>query len=490
MNLGNLLEPIKKINHALHYLEIKHLSINSKNVKPNTLFIAITGATADGHDFIEEAIRNGATAIIGEKDINELAIQSLQDEKYAEGMIETRGFSIPYIQVENSRKVLANIACQFYGHPAMMKTVIGITGTNGKTTTSFMLKKILEDAGYTCTLFGSIFNEVNGQVMPSINTTPDSLELQKNLAKSNDDFIILEVSSHGISQYRIQGIEFDYCLFTNLDHDHLDYHRDMEEYFNVKTMLFQQLKSSGKAIVNALDSWGMRLSKHLISNGKKIIQLGQNLSLTEWTSSSAKLNFNDGQKIALHLQVLGKHNILNACMAFLTAQDLAIPTKKILQSLAEFSGVPGRFEMVIHPKGAKIVIDYAHTQDAFSNCLQTIREQGAKRIFHIFGFRGNRDQRKRQLMVEISKDLCDVTLLTLDDLNGISKETMERTLYELHDEVELDRTIAIKKVLDTVDEGDWVCITGKGHEEYKERFYYPTLTDLETVNFFTKQQEN
>ena len=487
MNLANLLEPIKKINHALHYLKVEDISINSKKVMPNTLFVAIAGATVDGHDYIEEAIRNGATAIIGEKDIEELAIQSLEDEKYVEGMVENRELSIPYIQVENSRKVLANIACQFYGHPSKKKTVIGITGTNGKTTTSFMLKKILEDAGYKCTIFGSICNEVNGQVKASINTTPDSLELQKNMARSNDDFIIIEVSSHGISQYRIEGIEFDYCLFTNLDHDHLDYHRDMEEYFNVKTLLFQQLKPTGKAIINVLDSWGKKLSEQLIVNGKQIVQLGKDVKLTEHTSSSAILSFNSNQEEVLQLKILGKHNIFNACMALLTAQQLAIPTKKILQSLSEFSGVPGRFEMVSHPKGAKIVIDYAHTQGAFSHCLQTIREQGAKRIFHIFGFRGNRDQRKRQPMVEISKDLCDVTLLTLDDLNGIPKESMEQTLYDLHDKVELDRTLAIKQVLEKVEEGDWVCITGKGHEEYKEQFYYPTSTDIETVNFFTKQ---
>ncbi len=259
MNLLKLLEPIKKINDTLRYLKIEDLSINSKQVRPNTLFIAISGVNADGHDYIEEAIRNGATAIVGEKDINELAIQSLEDEKYAEGMVENRELSIPYIQVENSRKALANIACQFYGNPTKNKTVIGITGTNGKTTTSFMLKKILEDVGYTCTLFGSIQNEVNGQIIPSINTTPDALELQKNLAESNDDFIIIEVSSHGISQNRIEGIEFDYCLFTNLDHEHLDYHRDMEDYFRVKSILFQQLKPSGKAIINTLDSWGKRL---------------------------------------------------------------------------------------------------------------------------------------------------------------------------------------------------------------------------------------
>ncbi len=210
--------------------------------------------------------------------------------------------------------------------------------------------------------------------------------------------------------------------------------------------------------------------------------------MKEWKSGFARLNFNDGNEMELNLQVLGKHNILNACMAFLTAQEIGIPTKGILQSLFQFSGVPGRFEMVTHPKGAKIVIDYAHTHDAFSHCLQTIREQGAKRIFHIFGFRGNRDQGKRQPMVEISKELCDVTLLTLDDLNGTSKETMEKTLHEMHNEVVLDRTLAIKQVLEMADEGDWVCITGKGHEEYKEKFQYPTTTDKETVHFFTKHQ--
>ena len=487
MNLSKLLEPIKKINETLRYLKIEEISINSKTVRPNTLFIAISGANADGHDFIEEAIRNGASAIVGEKDINDLAIQSLEDEQYAEGMVENRELSIPYIRVENSRRALAIIAGQFYGNATKHKTVIGITGTNGKTTTSFMLKKILEDAGKTCTLFGSVQNEVNGHIMPSLNTTPDALELQKQLSQSSDDFIIIEVSSHGISQNRIEGIEFDYCLFTNLDHEHLDYHRNMEEYFHVKSTLFQQLKPTGKAIINTLDPWGKRLSEQLKANERNTILLGHRLRIKEWKSGFAKLAFYDDDELELHLRVLGKHNILNASMALLTAIEIGIPKELIVSSLFEFSGVPGRFELITHPKGAKIVIDYAHTHDAFSHCLQTIKEQGAKRIFHIFGFRGNRDESKRQPMVEISKEFCDETLLTLDDLNGIPKDTMEATLHSLHDKVELDRTLAIKRVLEEVDEGDWVCITGKGHEEYKEIYQYPTTTDKETVHYFTRQ---
>ena len=489
VNLAKLLEPLIKIDDKLHSFKIEGISINSKGVVQNTLFIAISGESVNGHEFIEEAIQNGAVAIVGEKNLDELGIERLEDATFMKGKIgpnELSEYSIPYIQVENSRKALAKIACQFYGNPTKNKTVIGITGTNGKTTTSFMLKKILEDAGNTCTLFGSIHNEVNGQVTPSINTTPDALELQNRLAQSNDDFVILEVSSHGISQHRIEGIEFDYCLFTNLDHEHLDYHHDMEDYFNVKTTLFEQLKPTGKAIINGFDLWGTELSKQLIADNKQVILLGQNVQLKEWHSCFGKLTSFDGDDIDLHLQVLGKHNILNASMALLTARELGITKESIVQSLLQFSGVPGRFEILTHPKGAKIVIDYAHTHDAFSQCLQTIKEQGAKRIFHIFGFRGNRDQTKRQPMVEISKELCDLTLLTLDDLNGTTKESMEQTLHELHGAVILDRTIAIKQVLELANEGDWVCITGKGHETYKEKFQYPTATDKETVVFFTK----
>lgn len=487
MKLNKLFEQIKPINDALHHLEIEGVATNSSKVCLNYLFVAIPGFRADGHDYIEDAIHHGATVIVGEKDIQSLAIANLVDEKSVGQVQGELGKYILYIQVESSRRTLAKLAGQFYQHPTKNKTVIGITGTNGKTTIAFMLKHILESNGYSCSLFGTIYNITNGQVLPSTNTTPDVLELQKLISSSTDEFIIMEVSSHGLSQYRVEGVEFDYCLFTNLDYEHLDYHQNMEEYFSTKASLFNQLKPQGKAIINSYDKWGKQLAQQLLSKGKHALLIGEDLQLKRCEGGTSTIVLDVNREVDMQIPMLGEHNCLNACMAFFTTKLIGIPEQNILQSLESFEGVPGRFEILQHPKGATIVIDYAHTADAFYQCLNTIREQGAKRIYHIFGFRGNRDAKKRRSMVEISKELCDFTLLTLDDLNDVPINEMKETLVTLHEEIELDRTLAIKKVLEQMTKGDWVCITGKGPETYKETFQIPTSSDKETVEYLLEK---
>lgn len=477
MKLSTLLENVTNpINESFRDIDIKGISINSSFVRPNELFVAITGYTVDGHGFIQEAIESGAIAIVGEKDI--------------------QGLSVPYIRVSNSRIALAKIASQFYGNPSKKRTVIGITGTNGKTTTSFMLKHILESYSLTCSLFGSVMNIVNGEVFESINTTLDALELQRLLALSNDDIIVMEVSSHGLSQYRVEGIEFDYCLFTNLDQDHLDYHGDMDEYFSVKARLFDQLKPKGKAIINLSNSWGEKLFSQLKRKGLDICTIGgedhHDLRISKFKPAEKNSAEVYEGKIAaeLNLSILGKHNILNASMAYLTARKLGIESGHILQALETFQGVPGRFERFEHPKGAMIVIDYAHTANALINCLRTARENRANRIFHIFGFRGNRDIKKRRNMVHVSHEMSDVSILTLDDLNGVPFEEMEKDLHELNQQkgfVIPDRTLAIKHVWDQVEEGDWILITGKGSETYQQQFYLPAHSDKETVRCLSQK---
>jgi UDP-N-acetylmuramoyl-L-alanyl-D-glutamate--2,6-diaminopimelate ligase len=477
MKLSTLLENVTNtINESFHHIDIVGISTNSSSARPNELFVAISGYSVDGHGFIQDAINSGAIAIVGEKDM--------------------KGLSVPYIRVSNSRIALAKIASQFYGNPSRKHTVIGITGTNGKTTTSFMLKHIMESYNLTCSLFGSVMNIVNGQVFPSVNTTLDALELQRHLVLSTDDIIIMEVSSHGLSQYRVEEIEFDYCLFTNLDQDHLDYHRDMDEYFSVKARLFDQLKPKGKAIINLYNSWGEKLFNQLKRKDIDICTLGDedhhDLRISKF--KQAEMNSAEvveGQTAAeLNLRVLGKHNIFNASMAYLTARKLELESGQILQALKTFQGVPGRFELFEHPKGAMIVVDYAHTANAFINCLRTARENGANRIFHIFGFRGNRDTEKRKEMVHVSREMSDVSILTLDDLNHVPFEEMEKDLHELNQQkgfVIPDRTLAIKHVWDQVDEGDWVLITGKGSETYQQQFYIPVNSDKETVRYLSQK---
>lgn len=480
MKLNQLLKNIIEeysLEPYLNTLEIKGISANSSNIGQNHLFIAISGYKHDGHNYIQDAIAAGADAVVGEREIGQI--------------------NVPYVRVSNSRLALARIAREFYQTSAKKHTIIGITGTNGKTTTSFMLKHILEEAGLSCSLFGTIHNVVNGQTLPSLNTTMDALELHRYLSLSNDDIVIIEVSSHGLSQFRIEGIEFDYCLFTNLDHEHLDYHQNMDDYFSVKARLFNQLKPDGKAIINCYNAWGEKLLHSLQNKGKTTFAMGEaehnHLQITQHkTEEAATAVFIDTEaEYQLHLKILGRHNIYNAAMAYLTIKNLNIPGEKIIQSLQTFQGVPGRFEMMEHPKKATVVIDYAHTSDAFFHSLTTAREYGAVRIFHVFGFRGNRDESKRMGMLSMSSELSDKVILTLDDLNGISYEEMVKTLHGLNNSQKAliipDRTLAIQYAVDNAEKGDWIIITGKGAETYQQQFALPTASDEETIRYLFEQ---
>ncbi|MCM3109390.1 UDP-N-acetylmuramoyl-L-alanyl-D-glutamate--2,6-diaminopimelate ligase [Lederbergia lenta] len=476
MKLSQLLENVIAYNNfdkSFYDIEVEGVSANSAEIGLNDLFIAISGFQQDGHQYIENAIAAGASAVVGEKEMDLL--------------------NIPYIKVSNSRLALAHIAKNFYQTSSKKHTIIGITGTNGKTTTSFMLKHILENVGLSCSLFGTIHNVVNGQKLPSVNTTIDALELHRHLSNCQDDVVIIEVSSHGLSQFRIEGIEFDYCLFTNLDHDHLDYHQDMDEYFSVKSTLFNKLKPEGKGIINSYNSWGERLFRSLQNNGQNIFAMGDakdnHLQITRYKKNEPGIAtiFEGDQQYQLKLKILGIHNVYNAAMAFLTGRKLNIPGEMIIQSLQTFQGVPGRFELIKQPKEATVVIDYAHTSEAFFNCLSTARELGAKRIFHVFGFRGNRDKSKRIGMLNISYELSDKVILTLDDLNQISYEKMVEILHGVNSPSKAviipDRTLAIRYAKDEAEDGDWIIITGKGTEKYKQQFFLPTTTDGETIRF-------
>lgn len=438
-----------------------------KTILPNDVFVAIHGHGVDGHNFIDQAIEAGAIAVVGEKKIQELPV--------------------PYIQVSNSRLALAKMACQFYGNPSRNKIMIGVTGTNGKTTTAFMLKSILESTGRSCSLFGTVQNIVNGQVLPSATTTLDALEIQRQLSISKDEVVILEVSSHGLSQFRVAGIEFDYCLFTNLDQDHLDYHHDMDDYFSAKSRLFDYLKPQGKAIINGYTTWGLKLINKLKSSGKDIYILGgedqHHARLANSKEYGNPVIIEGSIRCPLKLNILGHHNVLNASMAFLTARQIGLAHDQITEALRNFVGVPGRFEVIKLPNSATIVIDYAHTVEALYHCLQTARDEGAQRIFHVFGFRGNRDPKKRIPMLNASKQMSDYSVLTMDDLNTVPFVEMKKLLHKLNPEgcVITDRTMAINNVLTHAKEGDWVLITGKGHELYQQEYQLPTRSDKETI---------
>ncbi|GIO17417.1 UDP-N-acetylmuramoyl-L-alanyl-D-glutamate--2,6-diaminopimelate ligase [Oceanobacillus oncorhynchi subsp. incaldanensis] len=471
MNLQKLLKNISK-PMSIPNMIINKITTNSKSVDENDLFIAIKGYSFNGHDFINQAIKAGAVCIIGEEDLQEL--------------------SVPYIRVPDSRLALAEIASEFYGNPAKDKKIIGITGTNGKTTTAYMIKHILEESGHTCAMFGSVNTIINGETYPSLNTTPDALSLQKHLAISKDEFVIMEVSSHGIAQGRIHGIEFDFGLFTNLDHDHLDYHHTMEDYFLTKAKMFEALNDQGYAIINNYNEWGAKLSSMLQSRDLSLITLGNKesdkLRINEITPGFFEISYR-GCNHSLQLSILGQHNISNAAMAFLTASQIGVPIQQIVKSLRTFSGVPGRFELFKRSNGTTIVVDYAHTAEAFSNCLTTAKIEGAEKVFHVFGFRGDRDSSKRNKMITVSKKLADEIILTFDDLNGVPSAAMLQELNELNEgQVISDRTLAIQYAIEKAAEKDWVIITGKGNERYRADFSLPVSSDREAVEYVLQKE--
>ncbi|MDE5413573.1 UDP-N-acetylmuramoyl-L-alanyl-D-glutamate--2,6-diaminopimelate ligase [Alkalihalobacterium chitinilyticum] len=476
MKLNSLLQPIESdlLTDDIPDISISGIHFHSKKIKQNFVFVAISGNEADGHEYIEDAIKAGAVAILGEKDKTEL--------------------SVPYIRVKNSRNLLPKLAQRFFDTGTKKHTIIGITGTNGKTTTSYMLRHILESAGMRCSLIGTVNNIINGELLPPSNTTPDPITLHELMYKSMDEVFIIEVSSHGIDQGRVNGIPFDYVLFTNLSHDHLDYHGTIYNYFEVKAQLFEQLNHEGEAIVSNYCDWSRRLIDRLTTAQKNVFSVGHeesdhmNLNNVN-VEFSTEFNLKQAeQELRVTLPLSGIHNAQNASLSFFTARRLGIPAHQAVQALNDFPGVPGRFETYTHPSGATCVIDYAHTPDGLNHCLQTINKQGAKRVFHIFGFRGNGDPSKRKEMIEISSKFSDHYILTLDDLNGMDAKEMVQELHRLQElygseqgTVIEDRTVAIQLILQQAQEGDWVIITGKGPESYKQAFQYPTSTDRDTV---------
>lgn len=483
MEIHRLINDIEILNRPSidQDLTINGLTDNSAEVNQGYAFVAIKGYSADGHEYINKAIQSGASVIIGELDMPDLPV--------------------PYIKVNDSRKALGLLSRNFYKNPSLNKIVVGVTGTNGKTTISYLLKSIFESNGISCTLIGTIENVINGESLDSSNTTPSSLELHKLLSISKDPVVVMEVSSHGLNQDRLEGIEFDVCLFTNLDHEHLDYHGSIEEYFHTKYSLFKKMKPTGTAVVNTDDFWGEKLNGLLRSTGKNVLTTGRSkessLRIVEAEESIAPYICVEDQfeKTKIDFSMPGIHNLYNAVMAFATSKLLGIKKDNILLALRHFSGVNGRFEIYPQPNGATAVIDYAHTADAFLHCLTTARKCGAERVIHIFGFRGDRDENKRKEMLSISSELSDLHILTLDDLNSVPLNDMLNHLHSANEQfgkrkglVIPDRTLAIKEALEFSRKGDWILITGKGHEKYQHQFQISAQSDKDTILYITNQK--
>ncbi|WP_410511249.1 UDP-N-acetylmuramoyl-L-alanyl-D-glutamate--2,6-diaminopimelate ligase [Paenibacillus sp. BR2-3] len=479
MNLHSALKTIVPDSTSTPDIHIPGIQFHSGKVKQGDLFVAIPGKNLDGHTYIKEAIKAGAAAVVGEMHMSDL--------------------EVPYFRVSNARLALAQIASLFYNHPSRRHIMVGITGTNGKTTTAHMLRHILETAGVSCTLIGSVCQQINGEEIQSTQTTPDALQLQQWLDYSHDQVVIMEVSSHGIDQERIGAIGYDFTVFTNLTHDHLDYHHTLEEYFETKARLFKQMKSYGEAIVSSGCEWGKRLSDQLLTEGSPVHTFGEatldQLQITRVISASPlEFDIQNGQEnYTVSLPLSGVYNAWNASAAWLTARRMGVNPLTIQKALETFPGVPGRFEMYKHPRGAECIIDYAHTPDGLLQFLKTVRGLTDQRIIHIFGFRGNGDQSKRQPMFDISTGLSDLIILTLDDLKGAIADELLTELREMASPYGLDtcvviedRTKAIEFAWELARSGDIVVITGKGTEAYDQSFALPCTSDRETIKYLIR----
>lgn len=459
-------------------LEVKGITDNSNEVKSGYIFIAIKGYKEDGHIYIQQAIAKGAMVIIGENELTDLPV--------------------PYLKVKNARKMLGQVAKIFYKDPSKDKIMIGVTGTNGKTTIGFFIKHLLEKQGYSVSSIGTIYNEINGKKFQSVNTTPNAKTINQLLTASTDEVVVMEVSSQGLEQDRLEGIQFDYALFNNLQHDHLDYHHTMEEYFECKALLFQKLKPNGTAIINNDDSWGKKLIDRLTAEGKKVVTVGEQ-SNSDVQILTKELNNvlirHQTNEFNLRTPLLGVHNLYNLTISSSVAHELGVPFGQVTSYMEKFTGITGRFELFQLPNKVTVVVDYAHTPDALETAINTAISNGAQRILTVFGFAGNRDKSKRKAMLENVCRLSTYAILTVTELFGSTIDELYTDYVAIRKECQLeettriimDRTLAIQKAVEKAQPGDWVLLLGKGHEQYKENYALKTKSDQETVQYLQEK---
>ena len=457
--------PIRQVIGTLDR-PVESIAYDSRRVQRNGLFVALRGEKTDGHQFIDQAIERGASVIVTEREENNRRVTCLV--------------------VENTRTALADLSATFYGHPARKLKLAAVTGTNGKTTTAFLIKHICEKAGLRCGLIGTVRYEIGERVLPAIRTTPESLDLQELLAQivnAGCSAAATEVSSHALAQDRTRGIEWNVAVFTNLTQDHLDFHETMENYFDSKAKLFTQLGSQEKkrkpvAIVNIDDRYGERLLNK-IDKRVAIVTYGMGVR-ADFRASNYRVEFSGtsyqldarGKSYLVRVPLIGRFNVANSVAALAGANALGISLRDAVLSLGKSPQVPGRLELVPAKRQFQVFVDYAHTPDALRNVLKTLRELEPHRLIVVFGCGGNRDRQKRPLMGEIADRHADYAIITSDNPRGedpgaIIAETekgFRSTRYEKH----VDRTEAIRRAIALAHPRDIVLIAGKGHESYQE----------------------
>ncbi|MBU3111816.1 UDP-N-acetylmuramoyl-L-alanyl-D-glutamate--2,6-diaminopimelate ligase [Clostridium lacusfryxellense] len=460
-------------------VDITSIQYDSRKVKKGDVFFCIEGYNVDGHKYIQSAINSGAIAIVCQQNVN-------------------IDLNVTFIKVSDSRKALAVGASNYYNNPSSNMKMIGITGTNGKTTSAFMLKAILEQMGYKVGLIGTIANYICDKKIHTERTTPESLELHelfKQMVDSKVDYCVMEVSSHSLSLDRVYGIEFCESIFTNLTQDHLDFHKTFENYFNAKLKLF---KSSTSSVINIDDVYGAKAYDSIL-NSKLSYGLNENVDIMaidiKMNSRGSKFTVKyKNDSFEIELSIPGKYNIYNALGSIAVCLNQGVEVEEIKKALKKLQ-VPGRCELVENTHNLKfeIILDYAHTPDALENILKTVREFTKGRLISVFGCGGDRDKTKRAIMGKIGTELSDISVVTSD--NPRTEEPMQiikdvTSGIEKHNyEVVENRRDAIKRAIEIASAGDVIVIAGKGHEDYqvlKEKTIH--FDEREVISDILKEQ--
>lgn len=445
-------------------IEVKAVWDDSRRVTPGSLFAAMPGPVVQGSDFIQDAIAKGASAVLAAPSVVEALSGTYP--------------SVIFISVDDPKAVFRSVAERFYGYPSKNVNVIGVTGTNGKTTITYFLEAILAAAGRMSGVVGTVNYRIGGRVIPSKNTTPGCLDNQiflSGLVKENIPCAVMEVSSHALDQGRVDLIDFKGAIFTNLTGDHLDYHKTMENYFAAKSRLFRGLAKTSYAVINTDDVWGRKLL--LLTRARAVtyaidVEADVRAYIKEFSLKGAKFEIKfSGGSIDIDTCFTGKHNVYNILAAFASCLSEGIAPEVIKKGIESLKNVPGRLERIDVGQPFSVFIDYAHTDDGLRNVLEALQKVPHKKLIVVFGAGGDRDKTKRPRMGEVASKLADLAIVTSDNPRNEKPETIIQDIIagftQKNYEILVDRTDAIHRALALAEPWDIVLLAGKGHETYQ-----------------------
>ena len=449
------------LNREYWHIPVTGITSDSRHVETGNLFFAIKGFESDGHHFLDQAMAKGACALVVQEDVGEK--------------------KIPVIRVNDSRETLADAAAQYFDEPAKAFPLVGITGTNGKTTVAYLLESIFQAAGMKTGLLGTIAYRWPGHEENAIRTTPDIIEMNRLLARMRDQsvqIVIMEVSSHALYLHRVQGFQFKVAVFTNLSREHMDFHHTLEDYAETKSMLFEMIGPEGKALINRDDSMSDIMMQKA---GQRAITFGMKNSKVDYRIGDIKFDhqktcfkiYTKNRNYLFSTHLLGRFNVMNSAVAAIAGILLDLDSETIQRGIQNVHTVRGRMEGFMSQDHYRVIIDYAHTPDALENVLQACREFTSNQLIIVFGCGGDRDTGKRPEMGKIAESLADTVYVTSDnprteDPEKIIQDILSGMKKNEKIKIVINRKEAIRQALGEAKRGDTVLIAGKGHEDYQE----------------------